>query len=156
MTFDFGRFSHSSTHHLHSSYNHLQQPQLEYKVRHKFWFCIPGHYSSLLNLNIEFLLSSLTICVTRWSDDWQHKPCPAIRLKHRTSRWQSITQSCSCLVSESMENCTPLLTSPQGVGYCETPAVDPTFQAGGAQVPTESAGMAVGIDGSQTYAYGEI
>ncbi|XP_042363166.1 RNA-binding protein 6 isoform X3 [Plectropomus leopardus] len=42
----------------------------------------------------------------------------------------------------------------QGVGYGETPAVDPLYQAGGPHVPTESAGMAVAADGSQPYVYG--
>ncbi|KAM9361658.1 RNA-binding protein 10 [Symphorus nematophorus] len=42
----------------------------------------------------------------------------------------------------------------QGVGYGETPAVDPSYQAGGPHVPTESAGMTVGVDASQTYIYG--
>nr|XP_046239435.1 RNA-binding protein 6 isoform X2 [Scatophagus argus] len=42
----------------------------------------------------------------------------------------------------------------QGVGYGETPAVDSSFKAGGPQVPTESAGMTVGSDGSQTYLFG--
>ncbi|XP_034388230.1 RNA-binding protein 6 isoform X2 [Cyclopterus lumpus] len=39
----------------------------------------------------------------------------------------------------------------RGVGYGETPAVDPSFQAGGPHVPTESA---VPADGSQPYIYG--
>ncbi|XP_054472977.1 RNA-binding protein 6 isoform X2 [Anoplopoma fimbria] len=42
----------------------------------------------------------------------------------------------------------------QGVGYGETPAVDPSYQAGGPHVPTESAGMTVPADGSQPYIYG--
>ncbi|XP_035517155.1 RNA-binding protein 6 isoform X3 [Morone saxatilis] len=42
----------------------------------------------------------------------------------------------------------------QGVGYGETPTVDLSYQAGGPHVPTESAGMTVGVDGSQTYIYG--
>lgn len=43
----------------------------------------------------------------------------------------------------------------QGAGYSETPAVDPSYEAGGPHVPTESAGMAVGVDGSQAYIYGK-
>ncbi|XP_044072480.1 RNA-binding protein 6 isoform X4 [Siniperca chuatsi] len=42
----------------------------------------------------------------------------------------------------------------QGVGYGEAPPVDPSFQAGGPHVPTESAGMTVTVDGSQTYIFG--
>ncbi|XP_059185201.1 RNA-binding protein 6 isoform X2 [Centropristis striata] len=42
----------------------------------------------------------------------------------------------------------------QGVGYSETPPVDPSYQAGGAHVPTETAGMTVPTDGSQPYIYG--
>ncbi|KAG7244688.1 hypothetical protein INR49_029707 [Caranx melampygus] len=46
----------------------------------------------------------------------------------------------------------PLIS--QDVGYCETPAVDPSFHAGGANVPTDSAAMTAAADGSQTYLYG--
>ncbi|XP_029358307.1 RNA-binding protein 6 [Echeneis naucrates] len=42
----------------------------------------------------------------------------------------------------------------QGVGYCETPTVDPSYHAAGANVPTESAGMTATADGSQAYIYG--
>ncbi|XP_070695273.1 RNA-binding protein 5 [Pempheris klunzingeri] len=42
----------------------------------------------------------------------------------------------------------------QGIVYGETPTVDPSYQAGVPHVPTESAGMTVGIDGSQTMFYG--
>uniref|UniRef100_UPI0037E8B9DC RNA-binding protein 5 isoform X2 n=1 Tax=Semicossyphus pulcher TaxID=241346 RepID=UPI0037E8B9DC len=42
----------------------------------------------------------------------------------------------------------------QGLGYGETPAVDPSYQAGGHPVQTESAGMMVPVDGSQAYVYG--
>ncbi|XP_029907073.1 RNA-binding protein 6 isoform X2 [Myripristis murdjan] len=42
----------------------------------------------------------------------------------------------------------------QGVGYGETPAVDPSFQVGGTPVPVESAGMTAGADGSMAYVYG--
>ncbi|XP_031701981.1 RNA-binding protein 6 isoform X5 [Anarrhichthys ocellatus] len=42
----------------------------------------------------------------------------------------------------------------QGVGYSETPAVDPSYPPGGPHVPTESAGMTVPPDGSQPYVYG--
>ncbi|XP_026161816.1 RNA-binding protein 6 isoform X1 [Mastacembelus armatus] len=51
----------------------------------------------------------------------------------------------------------PLSTDPsisQGVGYSETPAVDPSFHAGGPHIPTESAGMAITADGSEAYIYG--
>ncbi|KAM8757169.1 RNA-binding protein 5 isoform 2-T2 [Acanthopagrus schlegelii] len=42
----------------------------------------------------------------------------------------------------------------QGVGYNDTPAVNPSYPAGGSHVPTEAAGMTVGVDGSQAYVYG--
>ncbi|XP_040889752.1 RNA-binding protein 6 isoform X2 [Toxotes jaculatrix] len=42
----------------------------------------------------------------------------------------------------------------QGVAYCETPTLDPSFHAGGPHVPTETAGMTTTADGSQTYIYG--
>ncbi|XP_071349816.1 RNA-binding protein 5 isoform X2 [Trachinotus anak] len=42
----------------------------------------------------------------------------------------------------------------QGVGYCDAPAVDPSFHAGGPPVPTESAGITATADASQTYVYG--
>ncbi|XP_031157366.1 RNA-binding protein 6 isoform X2 [Sander lucioperca] len=42
----------------------------------------------------------------------------------------------------------------QGIGYGETPAVDPLYQAGGPHVPTESAAKTVAADGSQPYIYG--
>lgn len=42
----------------------------------------------------------------------------------------------------------------QGVGYNDTPAVNPSYPAGGPHVPTEAAGMTVGVDGSQAYVYG--
>ncbi|GAA6221948.1 RNA-binding protein 6-like isoform X2 [Lates japonicus] len=45
-------------------------------------------------------------------------------------------------------------TISQGVGYCETPTVDPSFHAGGPHVPTESAGMTATADASQAYIYG--
>ncbi|XP_023265953.1 RNA-binding protein 6-like isoform X1 [Seriola lalandi dorsalis] len=51
----------------------------------------------------------------------------------------------------------PLSSDPiisQGVGYCETPTVDPSFHAGGPNVPTEAAGMTATPDGSQAYIYG--
>ncbi|XP_070814439.1 RNA-binding protein 5 isoform X2 [Chaetodon trifascialis] len=51
----------------------------------------------------------------------------------------------------------PLSSDPsiaQGVGYSEAPAVDPSYEAGGPHVPTESAGMTVGIDGAPTFMYG--
>lgn len=39
----------------------------------------------------------------------------------------------------------------QGIGYAETPAVDPSLAAGGTHVPVESADL----DGSQTYMFGK-
>ncbi|XP_040015436.1 RNA-binding protein 6 isoform X2 [Xiphias gladius] len=52
----------------------------------------------------------------------------------------------------------PSLTSDpsisQGVGYCETPTVDPSCHAGGPHVPTESDGMTATADGLQAYIYG--
>ncbi|KAM3621950.1 uncharacterized protein V6R79_018201 [Siganus canaliculatus] len=44
----------------------------------------------------------------------------------------------------------------QAVGYNDTPVapVDPSYQAAVPHVPTDSAGMTVGADGSQTYVYG--
>ncbi|XP_067443194.1 RNA-binding protein 5 [Thunnus thynnus] len=42
----------------------------------------------------------------------------------------------------------------QGVGYSETPTLDPSYQAVGLHVPTDSAGMSAVADGSQTYMLG--
>ncbi|XP_071374049.1 RNA-binding protein 5 isoform X1 [Centroberyx affinis] len=42
----------------------------------------------------------------------------------------------------------------QGVGYGETPSVDPSYQAGGPHVSAESAGMTATADGSENYIYG--
>ncbi|KAM7402245.1 hypothetical protein PAMP_017502 [Pampus punctatissimus] len=42
----------------------------------------------------------------------------------------------------------------QGVGYSETPTVDPSYQAGGHHVPTDSVGISAVADGSQNYVLG--
>ncbi|KAL7408014.1 hypothetical protein ABVT39_016849 [Epinephelus coioides] len=42
----------------------------------------------------------------------------------------------------------------QGVGYGETPVLDPSYQAGGPHMPAESAGITGAADGSQPYVYG--
>lgn len=42
----------------------------------------------------------------------------------------------------------------QGLGYGETAAMDPSYQAGGHHMATESMGMTMGVDPSQTYVYG--
>lgn len=50
-----------------------------------------------------------------------------------------------------------LLTSPhftsQGVGFSETPAVNPLFQAAPSHVPSESAGMVVAPEASQPFVF---
>ncbi|XP_069546852.1 RNA-binding protein 5 isoform X2 [Brachyistius frenatus] len=57
-----------------------------------------------------------------------------------------------------MPGCTnPALSSDpsisQGIGYVEAPPACPLYQAGGPNLPTESAAMAAATDGSQTYIY---
>lgn len=46
--------------------------------------------------------------------------------------------------------------SPQGFGYTDTQAMDPSLQVDGSQLPAEAAAFPADVDASQSYIYGQI